>query len=100
MKRLAFLAVVACLCGCALTGTGRAEFIITFAQNGANVVATGSGSLNIAALAFELSDNGFPAVQGIGALVQLGMPQGPLDDYTGFTGPTSIGFGNLFRANI
>jgi hypothetical protein len=27
MKRLAFLAVVACLCGCALVGTGRAESI-------------------------------------------------------------------------
>jgi hypothetical protein len=27
MKRLAFLAVVACLCGCALPGTGRADFI-------------------------------------------------------------------------
>jgi hypothetical protein len=29
MKRLAFLAVVACLCGCALAGTGRADTIIT-----------------------------------------------------------------------
>jgi hypothetical protein len=28
MKRLAFLAVVACLCGCALAGTGRADDIV------------------------------------------------------------------------
>src|SRR5262245_5429341 len=27
MKRLACLAAVACLCGCALPGTGRADFI-------------------------------------------------------------------------
>jgi hypothetical protein len=29
MNRLAFLAVVACLCGCALSGAGRADTIIT-----------------------------------------------------------------------
>jgi hypothetical protein len=100
MKRMAFLAVVACLCGCALTGSGRAEFIITFAQNGANVDATGSGSLNIAALTFDHSDNGFPFVQGTFVIVQVGVPSGPLDDYTGFTGPTSIGPGGPFPANI
>jgi hypothetical protein len=39
MKRLAFLAVVACLCGCALPRTGRAG-MITYTET-----ATGSGSL-------------------------------------------------------
>jgi hypothetical protein len=39
MKRLAFLAAVACLCGCALPGTGRAG-PITYTET-----ATGSGSL-------------------------------------------------------
>ena len=29
MKRLVFLAVVACLCGCVLTGTGRAGVVYT-----------------------------------------------------------------------
>jgi hypothetical protein len=99
MKRLAFLAVVACLCGGALPGTGRAEFIITFSRNGANVDATGSGRLNIAALAFDHSDTGIPFVQGVGALVQLGASGGPLDDYTGFTGPSSIGPGGPFPAS-
>jgi hypothetical protein len=40
MKRLAVLAVVACLCGCALAGTGRADSI-TYTQE-----ATASGSLS------------------------------------------------------
>ena len=39
MKRWAFLAAVACLCGCALGGTGRAESI-TYTEQ-----ATASGSL-------------------------------------------------------
>jgi hypothetical protein len=99
MKRLAFLAVVACLWGGALPGTGRAEFIITFTQNGANVDATGSGRLNIAALAFNHSDTGNPFVQGTFAIVQLGASGGPLDDYTGFTGPSSIGPGGPFPAS-
>jgi hypothetical protein len=36
MKRLAFLAAVACLCGCCLTGTGRADMIVfnTFGEPG------------------------------------------------------------------
>ena len=55
MKRLAFLAAVACLCGCALPGTGRAEMITytdTFTASGtlgtqtftnAKVTITGTG---------------------------------------------------------
>jgi hypothetical protein len=55
MKRFAVLAVVACLCGCALTGTGRAESITyteTFTASGtlgtqtftdAQVTITGTG---------------------------------------------------------
>jgi hypothetical protein len=38
MKRLAFLAVVACLCGCALAGTGRADSI--------SIDPTGGGGAN------------------------------------------------------
>jgi hypothetical protein len=34
MKRMAFLAVVACLCGCVLAGPGRADFVYGFFSGG------------------------------------------------------------------
>jgi hypothetical protein len=52
MKRLAFLAAVACLCGGVLPGTGRAGFIITISQVGPDVVVSGSGSVNTTGLMF------------------------------------------------
>jgi hypothetical protein len=50
MKRLAFLAAVACLCAGALPGTGRAGFIVDFTYSGAGGfhTTTGSGSFSFA----------------------------------------------------
>jgi hypothetical protein len=47
MKRLAFLAVVACLCGCAVTGTGRADYLYTFTTTTAATGGGGSVSVTI-----------------------------------------------------
>jgi hypothetical protein len=47
MKRLAYLAIVACLCGCALTGTGRADYIYTFTTTGPATGGGGSVSVTI-----------------------------------------------------
>jgi PEP-CTERM motif len=41
-----------------LTPTTRGEFIITFAQAGPNVVATGTGSLNLTGLSFAVAVSG------------------------------------------
>jgi hypothetical protein len=47
MKRLAFLAAVACLCSGVLPGTGRADFIYTFATTTAASFGGGSVSVTI-----------------------------------------------------
>jgi hypothetical protein len=51
MKRFALLAVVACLCGCALTGTARADRInvdFTYTGSGFNTPVNGTGSFSFA----------------------------------------------------
>jgi hypothetical protein len=45
MKRFAFLAVVACLWGCALAGIGRADYIYTFTTT--HSATNGGGSVSI-----------------------------------------------------
>jgi hypothetical protein len=97
MKRLAFLAVVACLWGGALTGTGRAGFLITIGQVGSNVVVTGSGSIDLTGLTFDSGGIG----AGAGIVADNGdvvVGPGIAGDWTGFTGPASFGPGaNLFN---
>jgi hypothetical protein len=46
MKRFAFLAVVACLCGCALPGTGRAD-IITYEYKTSLSLSSGTDALGL-----------------------------------------------------
>jgi hypothetical protein len=89
------------LCACVtlmlLPPTSDGGFIVTFSQDGANVVASGSGTLNLAAL----TDGG---ANGLSAGVQanaLTIVTGATPDtgqvyYTGITGPTSIGPGTIF----
>jgi hypothetical protein len=99
MKRLAFLSVVACLCGCALPGTGRAEFIIMVTEQGNNVVESGSGSLNLAALSFlgnysetpNLNPNA--GVGRVGATPPAGSFGTSFDAYYGSTVTTWGAFG-------
>jgi hypothetical protein len=81
----------------ALTPTSRGGVIITFSQNGADVDATATGSLNLTALTFAGSPLGGPgaSVAPNGALVVFGTNFGfnESDDYTGITGPGSFGPG-------
>jgi hypothetical protein len=101
MRRFAFLAAVACLCSGVLTGTGRAGFIITFSQDGANVDANGTGTLNTTALSLitgtsAVFDN--PEVLGNPAFVDIGGAfLDPAHAYTGFTGPAAIGGGTTIE---
>jgi hypothetical protein len=102
MKRVILLmAVLALLLGG--VGQARAGFIITFSQDGANVDATGTGSINTT----DLTNQGPKAAHEPGVVpsiaeVKLGPPPA-LDGsfYSGITGPSSsIGpSSNFFQAS-
>jgi hypothetical protein len=97
-KRLKTLALVGLplLCTASLfTTPARAEFVVTFAQSGSNVVATGSGSINTSALSFE----GVGTASGVGIVPSFNQlfinPNGTGDFYTGISGPGNFGTGGL-----
>jgi VPDSG-CTERM motif len=77
-------------------------YTVTLQQMGANVVATGSGPINLTGLTFQLSEmlNLAAGVNPSGGIISTG-PTGivNLDLYTGFTGPTSFGIGPLTAPN-
>jgi hypothetical protein len=96
--RRATLGVAAAL-GIAAGAGGRAEaaFIFTVLEQGADVVAVGSGSLNLAGLNFrEVSATG-SGIRGRTALIGVG---GNVDTYTGIMGPKSFGTGELIPPQI
>jgi hypothetical protein len=96
MKRyLSGLVALALLIGFGLSAPpAQAKFIVRFSQNGPNVVATGTGSFNLSALTFRIGEFApgqvFPSL----ATVLLG-PQTffHTDQYSGISGPSSIGPG-------
>jgi PEP-CTERM motif len=87
---------VAILIGSGLSSpAARAAFIVTLAQVGSNVVATGSGTIDRTDL--HLFESGFSDTIGIapfqGAIV-IGPASGSaFDGYSGFEGPTNFGNG-------
>ena len=72
-------------------------FTITLEQMGANVVATGSGAINLTGLTLETTGQDFVALmQASTGLIETA---GNGDVYGGFTGPTSFGNGGSFAPN-
>jgi hypothetical protein len=71
---------------------------VTLEQVGSNVVATGSGAIDLTGLQLFLSISGVPAMFPAFGLIQTGAA-GPMGVYIGVTGPTSFGSGGLFFAN-
>jgi hypothetical protein len=84
----AFLALVL------LAPTSRGEFIITFSQNGNDVVANGTGSINLAALKAFATAPATPGVVASIADVTVGGAT-TVTAYNGFSGPTSFGPGAI-----
>src|SRR5438270_9577924 len=76
-------------------------FTVTLEQVGANVVANGSGPINLTGLTFQ----GSVSTNGVGVLPLFGIiftgPTGSVNvsQYAGFTGPTSFGSGGPLNAN-
>lgn len=81
-------------------GTARASLIIAFSQDGANVDAVGTGSLNFLGLSFSGFDFNTPFVKASAATVLLGkVPPVYTDAYSGsISGPSTFGSGGSHAA--
>lgn len=80
------------------TSGAQAAVTITIAESGANVVATGSGSINLTALTISSGGTASPIVAGnLGGLF-VGAPA-DFSAHSGFTGPATFGSGSAFFAN-
>ena len=107
MKTLTLAAIRCSLVFTAVTGSlvsiqPAQAYTVTLQQMGANVVANGSGAINLTGLTFFSSGIDFTARirAGVGVII-TGPPggSGDVDLYTGFTGPTSFGSGFFFFPN-
>jgi len=74
-------------------------YTVTLQQMGANVVANGSGAINLTGLTFFSGDFVVPQMNAsFGAILTGQVLGGVVTGYTGFTGPTSFGPGGFFFA--
>ena len=76
----------------------HAAAIISFSQNGSNVVATGSGSFNLLALTSSLQGFFSPVTRPVSADLTVGV-SGFSDTYSKLSGPTGFGPGPLTYAS-
>jgi hypothetical protein len=76
-------------------------YTVRLQQMGSNVVATGSGAVNLTGLTFDTTGFAFAAeiVAHAGVLITGPCCDTSIDAYTGFTGPTNFGSGVEFFAN-
>ncbi len=85
----------ALLVGCSLAALpAQANYIVTLTQVGDNVVATGSGTIDLTDLSFDTTTTGFAGVDPGAAAIATGPTSSAAASlYKGFTGPTSFGSG-------
>jgi hypothetical protein len=98
-----FAAVLGAVTLALLSGSpAQANFIANIDQDGLNVDATGSGSLDLTDLTFSGTETGTsvgnPRVKPDEGVLVLGSTIST-DVYTGFTGPTNFGPGGLTNAS-
>jgi hypothetical protein len=85
-----FVATVLPMMG--LSGKAQADIVINFDQVGPDVVATGTGTINLTDLSYSYSGVNGPGIQASQSDVSMGT-YGIVDVYTSITGPTSFGPG-------
>ncbi len=91
MNTKGFIFGAAALLAC---GLSQAAYTVNIIQNGPDVVATGSGSLDVTALTINGNGPASPSIRGNIASVLLGPIGATYETYTGaVTGPTSFGPG-------
>ena len=81
------------------TITSHAAIIMTFQEVGANVVATATGSANLAALTFLTTSGANPRTFATSGATRVGNIGLNADLYTGVSGPTSFGIGGQTLAS-
>jgi hypothetical protein len=76
-------------------------YTVTLEQVGSNVVANGSGAINLTGLTKASTPFGGPsAIAANLGFILMGAPSGGISDgYFGFTGPMSFGSGDVFFPN-
>jgi protein with PEP-CTERM/exosortase system signal len=78
----------------------HAGYIVTLEQVGLNVVAAGSGALDLTGLTFDGSGGGSAGMQPkFVAFILTGPTSSLISDYAGVSGPTSFGTGASTSAN-
>jgi hypothetical protein len=93
MKRATLMLAALALLG---VGQAKAELILTFAQNGPDVTATGSGSISTAGLMLAVVGQGSALVRPHGGEVLMGpLTSGLEQEWTGFVGPAAFGPGGF-----
>jgi hypothetical protein len=88
------LAIV--LAGLLSVRTAQAGYTVTLQQVGPNVVATGSGAINLTGLSFISDGVDDPGIDAGLGVIATGPFATRADTYQGFTGPTSFGSGSPF----
>jgi protein with PEP-CTERM/exosortase system signal len=96
MKKQLF--TVVCTATACLFATGspaQAGYIVTLTRQGSNVVASGSGAIDLTGLTFSgsASDNPGSGLFPSKAVIATGAGVPSFDGYTGLSGPTSFGNG-------
>ena len=105
MKTVILAAIRCSLMFTAVTGSlvsvkPAQAYTVRLQQIGANVVANGSGAINLTGLNFLSSSAAFPNLLPAGALIVTGPTTfSAVDVYLGLTGPTSFGSGFTTFAN-
>jgi PEP-CTERM motif len=81
----------------AVVPTAQAAFIATIEQVGANVVVTGSGTLDLAGLTLDGLPNAFSAIAPNQGVLSIGLPEADSADlYSGsISGPANFGSGGV-----
>ena len=79
--------------------SAQAGYVVDLTQQGHNVVATGSGAIDLTGLPFLISAFGSGVLDAASGAIETG-PASPtaIDVYTGFTGPAKFGGGSTILA--
>jgi hypothetical protein len=81
-----------------ILSSAQAGYVATLHQVGADVVATGSGPIDLTGLTPGLTFNDSPVIDAFAGEIKVGAIQ-PIRQYHGITGPTNFGSGGGLQAN-